>query len=101
MKRRSFPESREYSRSRTSSMALPRLLTTWNLSYYIGKQDDHKLHTGSVLDTRVLEVIPNVLREVEQLAHEPLHPRPQFRLAPWQADCVDRPLQVIVQVLVG
>ena len=26
------------------------------------------------------EVIPNVLREVEQLAHEPLHPRPQFLL---------------------
>ena len=44
--------------------------------YYPGKEDNHNSHTGSVLDTRMSEVIPNALREVEQLAHEPLHPVP-------------------------
>ena len=44
--------------------------------YYPGKQDDHTLYTSSVLDMRMLEVIPNALREVEQLTHELLHARP-------------------------
>ena len=65
------------------------LAATLYRHYYPGKEDNHNSHTGSVLDTRMSEVIPNVLREVEQLAHEPLHPRPQFLLVLRQADRVD------------
>ena len=33
-------------------------------TYYPGSEDDHKSITGSVLDTRMTEVIPYVLREL-------------------------------------
>jgi D-alanyl-D-alanine carboxypeptidase len=36
----------------------------WRQEYYPGKEDDHNSDTGSVLDTRMLEVTPTVLREV-------------------------------------
>ena len=56
---------------------------------------------SGVLDARIQEVIPDVLREASQHAHEPFHVRPQFRRALRQVLRVDRPLQVVVEILVG